>query len=211
MWVQSFKDIYYLDNYVDEWKKCNSFGEKSVEKIIDSIEHSRNVSCANFITALSIDGIGKSAAKIIAEHFNNDFYAIITAYNNGFNWTQLDGFGDISAQNINDFFDNNLIDVLSLSREMRFIKPVKIEQKKNPFNNKTLCVTGKLNHFTRDSINEKIISLGAKSAGSVSSKTNYLITNEASGSSKYKKAQELGIPIITEAEFLAMIGEVNEN
>ena len=75
------------------------------------------------------------------------------------------------------------------------------------FNAKTLCVTGKLNHFTRDSINEKITSLGAKAANSVSSKTDYLITNEASGSSKYKRAVELNIPIITEDEFLKMIGE----
>ena len=66
-------------------------------------------------------------------------------------------------------------------------------------------MTGKLNHFTRDSINEKIVSLGAKAVGSVSKKTDYLITNEASGSSKYKKAVELNIPILTEDEFLNMI------
>ena len=71
----------------------------------------------------------------------------------------------------------------------------------NPFTGKSICVTGKLNHFTRDSINEKIISLGAKAVGSVSKKTDYLITNESSGSSKYKKAIELNIPIITEEEF----------
>ena len=68
-------------------------------------------------------------------------------------------------------------------------------------------MTGKLNTFTRDSINAKISGLGAKAAGSVSSKTDYLITNEQSGSSKYKKAVELNIPIITEEEFLKMIGE----
>jgi DNA ligase (NAD+) len=77
----------------------------------------------------------------------------------------------------------------------------------NPFNGKTLCVTGKLFNFTRDSINAKIAELGAKAAGSVSKNTDYLITNEASGSSKYKKAIELNIPIITEEEFLIMIGE----
>ena len=77
----------------------------------------------------------------------------------------------------------------------------------NPFVGKVLVVTGKLNHFTRDSINEKIASLGAKTAGSVSKKTDYLITNEQSGSSKYKKAMELGIPVISEDEFLRMIGE----
>jgi DNA ligase (NAD+) len=77
----------------------------------------------------------------------------------------------------------------------------------NHFNGRTLCVTGKLNHFTRDSINTKIAELGAKATGSVSKNTDYLITNEASGSSKYKKAVELHVPIITEEEFLNMIGE----
>ena len=83
----------------------------------------------------------------------------------------------------------------------------KVEVKENPFSGKTLCVTGKLNTFTRDSINAKISELGAKAASSVSKNTDYLITNEASGSSKYKKAVELNIPIITENEFLEMIGE----
>jgi DNA ligase (NAD+) len=77
----------------------------------------------------------------------------------------------------------------------------------NPFIGKTLCVTGKLNHFTRDSINAKIAELGAKAAGSVSKNTDYLITNEQSGSSKYKKAVELNVSIITEDEFSRMIGE----
>ena len=89
----------------------------------------------------------------------------------------------------------------------QLVAPKKIEVKENPFRGKTLCVTGKLNHFTRDSINAKISELGAKAAGSVSKNTDYLITNEQSGSSKYKKAVELNVPIITEQEFLNMIGE----
>ena len=88
---------------------------------------------------------------------------------------------------------------------MNFVLPEKRNVVQNPFSDKSICVTGKLNHFTRDSINEKIISLGAKPAGSVSKKTDYLITNESSGSSKYKKAIELNIPIITEEEFLKML------
>ena len=90
---------------------------------------------------------------------------------------------------------------------MNFIVPEKVEVKENPFTGKSICVTGKLHHFTRNSINEKITSLGAKAASSVSAKTDYLITNEQSGSSKYKKAVELNIPIITEDEFLEMLGE----
>ena len=88
-----------------------------------------------------------------------------------------------------------------------FIVEEKKEVKENPFNGKTICVTGKLEHFSRDSINAKIAELGAKAASSVSKNTDYLITNEASGSSKYKKAVELNVPIITEKEFLKMCGD----
>ena len=88
---------------------------------------------------------------------------------------------------------------------MNLILPEEYSISENPFTGKSICVTGKLNHFTRDSINEKIVSLGAKAASSVSKKTDYLITNESSASSKYKKAIELNIPIITEEEFLNMI------
>ena len=90
---------------------------------------------------------------------------------------------------------------------MHFIVKEKKEVKENPFNGKTICVTGRLEHFSRDSINAKITELGAKAASSVSKKTDWLITNEASGSSKYKKAIELMVPIITEDEFLRMCGE----
>ena len=108
---------------------------------------------------------------------------------------------------IHNFSAENRDLIADLMDEMNFIKPEKIEVKENPFTGKNICVTGKIHHFTRNSINEKITSLGAKAVGSVSSKTDYLITNEQSGSSKYKKAVELNISIITEDEFLEMIGE----
>ena len=161
----------------------------------------------NFIAALGIEGIGTSAAKIISNAFGGDFNAVLDAYSRCYDWTQLDTFGEIMASSIDKYFEDNTADICNLAKEMRFIKHECKEAKDNPFNGKTLCVTGKLNHFTRDSINEKITSLGAKAAGSVSKKTDYLITNEQSGSSKYKKAVELNIPIITEDEFLKMCEE----
>lgn len=208
-WVKKFKDIYHLEEHRYEWEQFDGFGEKSVGKILDAIAKSRNVTCANFITALSIDGVGKTAAKTLSDAFNGDFYEFIEAFDSGFDWTTLADIGDKTAQNINEYLTHNDVEVWELAQELEFVIPNKVEAKSNPFSSKTVCVTGKLNHFTRDSINEKIASLGAKASGSVSSKTDYLITNEASGSSKYKKAQELNIPIITEEEFLAMIGESN--
>lgn len=208
-WVKSFKDLYDLNYspWVYEWKHTNGYGEKSVDKILDAIENSRNVRLENFICALSIDGVGKSASKTIADAFECDFNAFYEAFKNGYNWADLQDIGDKTASNITKYLTENEAEIVDLASEMKFIIHQKADVVENPFSGKTLCVTGKLNHFTRDSINEKIAELGAKSAGSVSKNTDYLITNEASGSSKYKKAVELNVPIITEDEFLNMIGE----
>lgn len=212
-WVKTFKDLYDLNYspWIDVWKHTSGYGEKSVDKILNAIEESRNISCANFITALSIDGVGKSAAKTIADAFDGDFWQFIEGFRSGYDWSRLDDIGLITFKNINEYLSKNASEVCELAQEFNFILPKKVEVKENPFSGKTLCVTGKLFNFTRDSINAKITELGAKAASSVSSKTDYLITNEQSGSSKYKKAVELNIPIITENEFLAMIGECINN
>ena len=206
-WVKSFKDIYNISQHRYQWLCYDGFGEKSIDKILAAIEKSREVSLANFICALSIDGVGKSASKTIADAFNGDFSAFYRAFNNHYNWMELEDIGEKTASNIDSYLAENEAEIVDLASEMRFIVPKKVEVKENPFSGKTLCVTGKLNHFTRDGINAKIAELGAKAAGSVSKNCAYLITNEASGSSKYKKAMELNIPVITEDEFLTMIGE----
>ena len=206
-WVKSFKDIYHLAGHKSEWQKCDGFGNRSVEKILDAIENSRDIKLENFICSLSIPNIGRSASKTISIYFNGSEEDFFIAYENGFNWTVLDDFGPVMANSLNEYLNSNYDDILDLASEMRFVVLPKIKAKENPFSGKTLCVTGKLNHFTRDSINAKIVELGAKPASSVSKNCAYLITNEASSSSKYKKAVELNIPIITEEEFLRMIGE----
>ena len=206
-WVKSFADIYHLSDHRDYWIQIGGFGEKSVDKILNAIEKSRDVKIENFICALSIDGVGKAASRTIADAFDGDFNAFYKAFQNNYNWAELADIGEKTSANITKYLMENESEIVDLASEMRFIVPKKIEAKENPFSGKTLCVTGKLNTFTRDSINAKIVELGAKAAGSVSKNTDYLITNEQSGSSKYKKATELNVPIITEQEFLNMIGE----
>jgi DNA ligase (NAD+) len=207
-WIKSFKDIFTLKDHFTEMVKLDGFGETSVKKILGAIEASKDVKLENFICALSIPNIGRSASKTISDAFNGDYQELIDAYFYwNFDWTTLDDFGQVMADSINKYLHDNLEEVNDLAAEMRFSKRESKVIAENPFGGKTLCVTGKLNHFTRDSINEKIAELGAKAAGSVSKNTDYLITNEQSGSSKYKKAVELNIPIITEQEFLNMIGE----
>ena len=207
-WVKKFKDIYYLEEHRYKWEQFDGFGQKSVDKILKSIEESRNITCANFITALSIEGVGKSAAKTISDYFNGDFYEFIEAFDSGFDWTMLDDIGDKTAQNINEYLAKNDVEICELAQEFDFIAPTKDEVKNNPFMDKSVAVTGKLIHFTRDSINAKLESLGAKPASGVTAKTHYLINNDpTSNSSKNKKANELNIPIITEDEFLKMCEE----
>lgn len=204
--LHTYKDIYHLNEHKQSLTRLEGMGEKSVSTLLKSIEKSRGVKLENFITALSIDGVGKSASKTIADAFDGDFNAFYKAFKNHYNWAELEDIGDKTNQNITKYLTENEAEIVDLASEMNFIVPKKVEVKENPFSGKTLCVTGKLNTFTRDSINAKIAELGAKAGGSVSKNTDYLITNEASGSSKYKKAVELNVPIITEEEFLTMIG-----
>lgn len=205
-WVKSFVDIYHLSNYKSEWEKCNGFGKKSVEKILNAIEASRNIDLAHFICSLSIPNIGLSAAKTISKACYGSFDVFIQAYRDDFDWTTLDDFGAVMCYSLENYIEHNFEQINILAKEMHFIEQECKEVAETKFTGKSICVTGKLEHFTRDSINEKIISIGAKVASSVSKKTDYLITNEQSGSSKYKKAIELNIPIITEEEFLKMLG-----
>lgn len=205
--LHTYRDIYHLSNHRDKLIHLEGLGEKSVSTLLKSIEKSRDIKLENFLTALGIDGVGKSAAKTLADAFEGDFWQFIEGFKSGYNWAILTDIGDKTAQNINEYLAKNEAEVCELAQEFNFILPKKVEVKENPFSGKTLCVTGKLFNFTRDSINAKITELGAKAASSVSSKTDYLITNEANGSSKYKKAVELNIPIITEDKFLEMIGD----
>lgn len=206
--LHDYKDIYHLSAHRNKLIRLEGYGPKSIDNLLESIEKSRDVKLENFIAALGIEGIGNSAAKTISNAFNGDYEEFIDAYFYWhFDWTTLSDFGEVMSENINSYLRDNLEMINELATEMRFIKQERKEVVDNPFSGKTLCVTGKLNTFTRDSINAKITELGAKAAGSVSKKTDYLITNEQSGSSKYKKAIELNVPIITEDEFLKMIGE----
>lgn len=203
--LRNFRDIYHLNEHRQQLIRLDGYGQKSIDNLLKSIEDSRNVKLENFIAALGIPNIGLSAAKTISKKFNGDHFDYIYALSHGYDFTELEDFGSVMNQSLHDWWSNKDPMIELLPVEMRFILPDKQNITESIFNGKSICVTGKLNHFTRDSINEKIVSLGAKAAGSVSKNTDYLITNEQSGSSKYKKAVELNIPIITEEEFLKML------
>ena len=206
-YIKEFKDIYVLSDNAKELALLPGMGAKSVEKLLQSIEKSREVKLENFICALGIPNIGLSASKTISKYSFGRYDDFVNLIEKTQDWTAFEDFGKVMSDNLNDYINNHFEEMDALASEMNFIEPEFKDFKNNQFTGKTLVVTGKLNHFTRDSINEKIVSLGAKTAGSVSKKTDYLITNDASGSSKYQKAVALNIPIITEDEFLKMIGD----
>ena len=206
--VTKFADIYHLSDFRREIVKMEGFGAKSYEKLINSIEKSRNVKLENYLVALSISNIGKSAAKTISKYFNGDYSKLVAALESNFDFTQLDDFGEIMNQSLYDWWENRNDLEYNLVAELHFIVEEKKEVAQNDFiNGKTFCVTGAFQTMKRSELEKIITDRGGKLSGSVSKKTDYLLTNEAdSGSSKAKKAAELGTPIMSEKEFLEKVG-----
>ena len=206
-WLTCFEDIYKLKSYASEMMNLEGFGEKSVKKLLKSIEMSRDTTLDRFIYSLSIPLIGRSASKTISKYFNGDFDRFCKeCCLNPFDFTVLDDFGEAMNDSINDYIDKNVVMIGNLAKEMYFEKP-KIVSSSNSLAGKVFCITGSLNHFAnRDEAKEKIEVAGGKVSGSVSAKTSYLVNNDvASTSGKNKKAKELNIPIISEEELIKML------
>ena len=205
-WLNSFESIYCLKDHYDEMINLEGFGEKSVKKLLDSIEKSRNTTLDRFIYSLSIPLIGKSASKTISKYFEGnfkDFFADDVVHY--FDWTKLDDFGEAMSDSINRYIRDNETKIWSLSTYFSFEKH-QTTSNSNSLVGKTFVITGSLEHFAnRDEAKEKIESLGGKVSGSVSAKTSYLVNNDIdSTSGKNKKAKELGVPIINEEELIKM-------
>lgn len=204
--IKNYTDLYHLNNYEDEIVGMDGFGRKSYDNIIESVEKSRTVTLDHVIYALGIGGIGLANARLVSRHCNEDpeTVADITIEE----LMSIDGIGDVLAQSFREYFDdvnnrrlyNELLAELKLQKEVR--------DTSSPVAGKTFVITGSVNHFTnRDELKAFIETLGGKTTGSVSAKTDYLINNDVtSNSSKNKKARELGIPVISEEEFIKLTG-----
>lgn len=206
-WLTCFEDIYNLKHYASEMMNLEGFGEKSVKKLLKSIEMSKNVTLDRFIYSLSIPLIGRSASKTISKYFNGDFDSFCKeCCLNEFDFTVLDDFGEAMNDSINNYIKENVFMIGNLAKEMVFEKPKATSGSSN-LEGKVFVITGSLNHFVnRDEAKEKIESLGGKVSGSVSAKTSYLVNNDTeSTSGKNKKAKELNIPIISEEELIKML------
>ena len=197
-------DLYHLDKYKDEIISFEGFGEKSYNNLHNSIEKSRNVKLANFIYSLGIPDIGFSRAKLICNHFNNDFDKICNLTCEEL--SNIDGVGDIIAKEWIDTFNNPIFQKELEDLKKEIIIPKQEKKEVSSLTNLTFVITGSLNNFTnRDELIEYIESLGGKVVGSISSKVNYLINNDiTSNSTKNNQAKKLNIPIISENEFIEL-------
>lgn len=209
-WLNSIEDIYYLSVHKNEMKTMDGFGKKSVEKLLASIEKSRNTSLERFLYALSIPLLGKSVSQDIAKACNQSLDTFIGALMDGGKnaFTYIDGIGDALGKSIIGYWNKNGSKIIELSKEFYFETPnVVLDEIPKTLQGKTFVVTGSVHHYkNRDELKADIVTHGGTVVGSVSSKTSYLINNDISStSSKNQKAKSLNIPIISEKKFLSMI------
>ena len=206
--VSNFEDIFNLADHADRLKKIPGYGKKSVDNLLAAIEKSKNCDLQHFISSLSIPGIGIAQSKELVKAFPTwtEFYEAATS---GYDFTKIDGVGNVLSYNIKHYFkDNNGINDLASYIHFASSTSVQSTGTNSKLDGKTFVITGKVFRFpNRDAVKDKIESYGGKVASSVSKNTDYLINNDsASSSSKNLKAKQLGVKIITEDEFVNMLG-----
>ncbi len=207
-YIKDYTDIFHLDRYEDQIKNMDGFGEKSYVNLQNSIENARNTTMPRLIYSLGIPNIGTANAKVICRALDQDPEKILNATEEDL--SEISGVGGVIAGMFVGYFaDEGHRDVF-----LRLLKEVRIPQEETDaggqiFSGVNFVITGTVNHFAnRGEVKEEIEKRGGKVTGSVTSKTNYLINNDlTSGSSKNRKARELGIPIISEDEFIEMMNK----
>ena len=205
-YVKEFADLFHLDRYEEEIKEMEGFGEKSFNNLKASVEKARETTLPQVLYGLGIANVGLSNAKVICKEFKNDLDAMLHA--DAKQLSEISGIGAVIAGTFTAYFQNpaHVGQLKNLLGELK-IHAEEGEAKEQIFGGVNFVITGSVTHFAnRKEVKELIESLGGKVTGSVTSKTNYLINNDiTSTSSKNKKANELGIPIISEEMFLEML------
>lgn len=203
--IQEFSDLFSLEEHKEEIIAMEGFGQKSCDKLIENAEKARETSLARLLYGLGIGGIGASNARVLSEAFHDDAEALSRAELSEV--VSIKGIGPILGESIVRYFKEEencrlfrkLLSILHLHREEK--------AENTALSGKVFVITGSLNHFqNRKELEEEIRKAGASTASSVSKNTSYLINNDKnSTSSKNKKAQELGIPILSEEDFLRLL------
>ena len=203
-WINSRKDLFELKNYRAEWIKKPGFGVKSVDKVLNAIEDSKNCELANFIASLGIPLIGTTASKEIVKVFS-DWDSFMSAVESGYHFWDIQNFGYEMHSAITKFDYTEAKELYNNYLAVNSAQP-QSDKIENNLDGLNFVITGKVVHFkNRDELKSVIEAHGGKVVGSISSKTNYLINNDVeSTSSKNVSAKKLGVPIISEDAFLEM-------
>ena len=206
-YIHTFADIFHLDQYKEKIQKMEGFGEKSYKKLTESIETPTTTTLPRVIYSLGIAGIGLANAKVICRELKYDVESLLKVSEEELN--EIQGVGEVLAKAFVGYF----ADAKHVENFRRLLNELTIPKetvtKQQIFEGVNFVITGSVKHFAnRGEVKELIESLGGKVTGSVTSKTNYLINNDVtSTSSKNKKANELGIPIISEETFLELVNQ----
>lgn len=199
-WLNTYQDLFILNQHRDQWIKKAGFGIASVDKILNAIEEGKNTTLDKVIAAAGIPEIGTKVAKDLAKHYNTwgEFRAET-------NFLQYDGIGEVMAENLLNFDYDNLNLDYTVNLHLKIAQQEKQNEQQN-LEGKVFCITGKVHIFkNRAELQEDIESKGGKVVSSMSSKVTHLINNDnTSTSSKNLAAQKANIPIITEEEYLEL-------
>lgn len=206
--IKELADLFHIESYKDEIIEMEGFGEKSFNNLVASVNKARKTSVIRLLYSLGIPNIGLSNAKLICKHFKYDWNLIRNAEFPEL--VQIGGVGDIMAESFIKFFadEKKRIIIEDVLKEIE-LETIQVSESELIFENINFVITGSVEQFkNRDKLKDIIEEKGGKVTGSVTSKTNYLINNDnLSGSSKNKKAKELGISIITEAQFVEWLND----
>lgn len=206
--IHKLGDIFRLAQYKDEIVNMEGFGQKSYDNLMQSIEKAKDTTLVRILYGLGIAGIGLANAKVLCKHFDYDIEKIAAASKDDI--SAIEGMGDVLASAIVEWFskEENREILSDLLENLQTTAPSVIVGEQT-LNDKIFVITGDVHHFAnRSELKEFIESRGGKVTGSVTGKTTYLINNDVNSTSgKNKKAKELNVPIISEDEFLLMVGE----
>lgn len=201
-WITELADIFKLERYRDEITALEGFGEKSYLNLINAITAARKTKLSSYLVAMNIPLIGKGAAKDISERFGGSIDDFLRALNDGFDFTSIDGFGDIMNDELKRWFSlpQNADEFSKLAKLLEFEPEGAVSaDTEGKFFGKTVVITGTFSRFTRDELTALMSSKGAKVTGSVSRKTDFVLCGENAGS-KLQKARSLGVDVIEEKD-----------
>ena len=205
-WITCLEDIYKLKDHRTEWIKKSGFGEKSVDKILNAIENSKQVELRHLLSAIGVHNISTTASIMLGDYFKT-WDNFRKAVDEDFDFTVLPSFGTIADYDLNNYDYSEIDNIVKNYLTFTGVKDAGTATGSD-LAGLTFCITGKVHHYkNRDEVKEVIRQNGGKVTDSVSPKTNYLINNDINSTTqKNQKARSLGIPIISEEEFIALMG-----